>query len=102
MVGINIVGDVIRSAASDLEAAADAIEAMLAVTSPMRGSAPSGVDEASMTINNHLNSAVNSHDSVANQGVDQLRQAAKTLRKHAVQYATDDDSHRGALGAILG
>src|SRR5579863_954160 len=49
MVGISVTEDLIRSAAADLEAAADAIDAMLAATSVPRNSVPSGIDEASMT-----------------------------------------------------
>lgn len=102
MAGISVNEDLIRSAAADLEAAADAIQAMITATTLSRTSAPSGVDEASMTINNHLNGAVPSHDGVATQGVQHLLDAAKTLRSHAVQYAATDDAHRNAFGAILG
>jgi hypothetical protein len=87
----------IRAAAGDLDAAADRLEAAITVSVPLTHVIPSGIDEVSTAVADHLNKGAQSHDPAARQGVLEMRHAAQTLRDQAQQYSQNDADHAAKL-----
>jgi uncharacterized protein YukE len=100
MGGINVTPDIIHATASQLDALADSLEAMLDGTKLPQTVMPSGADEVSISAANIFNHAAASHERAARQGVLELHNAAEYLRKHAQEYTDVDAEHAGRIGSI--
>ncbi|TQF74785.1 PE family protein [Rhodococcus spelaei] len=91
--------DALISAAAQLEALADRLEAAVHVNGPALHMAPAGTEEVSTMAAGFFNSVADSFLPSAATGITELRTAAATLRKHAAEYQGLDHSFGASLAA---
>lgn len=89
--------DALLSAAAQLEALAERLQATVDANAPTLHMAPAGTDEVSAAAASHFNSAADSFLPSAAASIAELGAAAATLRTHAAEYTGLDQSFGTAL-----
>lgn len=91
--------DALISAATQLEALAQRLQATVDTNAPALHMAPAGTEEVSVLAASYFNSVADSFLPSAATGIAQLWAAAATLRTQAAEYEGQDRSFGAALAA---